>query len=60
MTASDDDLGYINYWGKPKPKFTDMEMAAMEGGHSIEEPAKPQMDFIKSLMLVKDSPKSLD
>lgn len=53
------DKIYHNFWGKPKPQFTDMEMAAMEGGHSLEEPAKPQMEFIKSL-LVKDSNKSLD
>lgn len=50
MTASNDNAGYINRWGKPKPKFTDMEMAAMEGGHSIEEPAKPQMEFLKELL----------
>ena len=50
---------YHNYWGKDKPVFTDMEMAAMEGGHSLEEPAKPQFDFIRSL-LVKDSNKGLD
>ena len=45
------DSGYVNFWGKPKPQFTDMEMAAMEGGHSIEEPTKPQFDFIKSLIV---------
>lgn len=28
--------GYVNYWGKPKPKFTAMELALMEGGHSLE------------------------
>ena len=53
------DKIYHNFWGKPKPEFTDMEMAAMEGGHSIEEPATPQFGFIKSL-LVKDSNKGLD
>ena len=47
---------YHNFWGKPKPQFTELEKAAMEGGHSLEEPAKPQMEFIKSL-LVKDSNK---
>ena len=30
-----DDI-YINYWGKQKPKFTEMELALMEGGHSLE------------------------
>ena len=50
---------YHNFWGKPKPQFTELEKAAMEGGHSLEEPAKPQMEFIKSL-LVKDSNKGLD
>lgn len=49
---------YHNFWGKPKPEFTDMEMAAMEGGHSLEEPAKPKFEFIKSL-LVKDSNQGL-
>ncbi len=26
---------YFNFWGKPKPKFTEMELALMEGGHSL-------------------------
>ena len=47
------DSIYHNFWGKPKPQFTDMEMAAMEGGHSLEELAT-QFNFIKSLS-VKDS-----
>lgn len=33
----DVDSIYINFWGKTKPKFTDMELALMEGGHSLEE-----------------------
>lgn len=49
MKSSVND-GYVNLWSKPKPQFTDMEMAAMEGGHSIEEPTKPLFDFIKSLI----------
>lgn len=57
---SDIDNVYVNFWGKPKPQFTELEKAAMEGGHSLEEPAKPQMEFIKSLMLGKDSNKGLD
>ena len=48
------DKIYHNFWGKPKPKYSEMEMAAMEGGHSLEEPGKPQFEFIKSLT-VKDS-----
>lgn len=51
------DKIYHNFWGKPQPRFTDMEMAAMEGGHSLEEPAAPQFTFIKSLP-VKDSNQS--
>ena len=41
---------YINFWRKPKetPKFTDMELALMEGGHSLEEP-KNTYSFIKEL-----------
>lgn len=30
-----DDI-YINFWGKQKPKFTELELAVMEGGHSLE------------------------
>lgn len=30
-----DDI-YHNFWGKQKPKFTAMELALMEGGHSLE------------------------
>jgi len=52
------DKIYHNFWGKPKPEFTELEMAAMEGGHSFEEPKPPQFDFIKSLF-VKDSNKGL-
>lgn len=39
---------YVNFWGKQKPKFTEMEIALMEGGHSLSEPAG-KMEFIKSL-----------
>lgn len=42
---------YVNFWGKPELQFTNMEIAIMEGGHSIEEPTKPQFDFIKSLIV---------
>lgn len=38
---------YINYWGKPKPEFTEYQLALMEGGHSIELPAK--YTFLKTL-----------
>lgn len=43
--------GYINYWGIEKPKFTDMEIALMEGGHSIHKEDK--FSFLKSLSEVK-------
>lgn len=42
------DSVYFNFWGKQKTKFTEMEMALMEGGHSLSEPVG-KMDFIKSL-----------
>ena len=48
---------YHNFWGKSKPEYTELERATMEGGHSLEEPVKPQFDFIKSL-LVKNSNQS--
>jgi hypothetical protein len=54
------DVGYINLWGKPKPEFTEMELALMEGGHSVSEPAKPHLEFIKSLILVENNGKSLN
>lgn len=51
---SDIDSVYINFWGKQKPEFTAMEVALMEGGHSLEKPAT--MSFIKSLSKpVKDT-----
>lgn len=40
-----DDV-YFNFWGKPQRKFTEMELALMEGGHSLEE---PKYEFIKTL-----------
>jgi hypothetical protein len=41
--------GYINLWGiTEKPQFSDMEMALMQGGHSIETEPKPEKySFIK-------------
>ena len=41
------DSVYYNFWGKQKPKFTDMELALMEGGHSIEREQK--YTFLKQL-----------
>jgi hypothetical protein len=40
-----------DYWLKTKvaPQFTDLEIAAMEGGHSIEKEKKETYSFIKSL-----------
>lgn len=40
--------GYINYWGIEKPQFTEMELALMEGGHSINQPEE-KYTFLKSL-----------
>lgn len=42
-----DKIGYVNHWGKPKPEYTEMELALMEGGHSLEKPVA--MPFLKSL-----------
>lgn len=42
---------YVNYWGKQKPQFTEMELALMEGGHDITTPKEIKMEFIKSLRL---------
>jgi hypothetical protein len=42
--------GYYNFWKVEKKKeFTEMEIALMEGGHSIEKPKKETYSFIKSL-----------
>lgn len=49
------ELGYKNYWGikEPKveeqPKFTDMQVALMEGGHSLEELETEKFMFLKTL-----------
>jgi hypothetical protein len=44
---------YYNFWKvKPviqKPMFTDMELALMEGGQSLEETKKETYSFIKSI-----------
>ena len=50
----DNSTGYYNFWGSNKPpleepKFTELEIALMEGGHSLEEPKKETYSFIKSL-----------
>ena len=50
----DNDCGYISFWKKKiitesKPEFTEMELAVMEGGHSIEELKVEKFSFIKSL-----------
>ena len=41
-----DDV-YVNFWGKTKPKFSELEIALMEGGHSLEKEEK--FSFLKSL-----------
>jgi hypothetical protein len=49
------DSVYINYWGSKNPvvenktKFTEMELALMEGGHSLDNPKLEKFSFIKSL-----------
>lgn len=45
-----DDI-YVNFWGKPAPKFSDMDIALMEGGHSLEKEEK--FSFLKSINEVK-------
>ena len=41
-----DDI-YVSYWAKPAPKFSEMELALMEGGHSLEEEKK--FSFLQEL-----------
>lgn len=43
------DSGYINFWRKSRPQFSEMEIALMEGGQSLEEPKPEKYSFIKSL-----------
>lgn len=49
FTKDEIDKLYPNPWNfKSKPKFTELEIAAMEGGHSIEiEAKKDTYSFIK-------------
>lgn len=48
------ESGYISFW-KSKPvtqetvKFTEMQLALMEGGHSLEETKVEKFSFLKSL-----------
>lgn len=42
--------GYVNFWGKTLPEFTEMELALMEGGHCLTQPVEVKMSFIKSLV----------
>lgn len=46
--------GYHNFWGKQKPEFTAMEIALMEGGHSLQLTEK--YSFLKSIKEVADDP----
>ena len=49
------DCGYISFWKKKEtpvqelPKFTEMQLALMEGGHSLEEKKVEKFSFLKSL-----------
>jgi hypothetical protein len=47
-----DDV-YVSFWGKPKKQFSEMEIALMEGGHSLEKESK--YDFLKSLPEVNEA-----
>ena len=49
-----DDIGYISPWGIKQPKkreFTDMELALMEGGHSLESPKEEKFSFLKEISM---------
>ena len=48
------DSVYINFWGREKPKFTDMELALMEGGHSLQKDNK--FSFLKSIKEIAGDP----
>ena len=48
FTKEEIDAIYPNYWKiKKQPEFTEMELAIMEGGGSLEK--EPKLPFIKSL-----------
>ena len=51
LSKEEIDKLYPNPWNfKAKPKFTELEIAAMEGGHSIEvEQKKEEYSFIRYL-----------
>lgn len=55
----DIDDSYVNFWGKPKAQFSEMELALMEGGHSIEQ-EKTKFSFIKSLKEVPSNSSNKD
>ncbi len=40
---------YFNFWGKPRREYTEMEVALMEGGHSIEPEKEDKFTFLKTL-----------
>ena len=45
-----DETGYVNFWGKPKPTFTEMEVALMEGGHSLtQDEVTKKYSFLKEI-----------
>ena len=46
--------GYVSFWKcklveESKPAFTDMQLALMEGGHSLEEKKTEKFPFLKEL-----------
>lgn len=50
-----DNNGYKNFWHSKDPKveqpveFTEMQIALMEGGHSLEEVKTEKFSFLKTL-----------
>lgn len=50
---------YHNFWGiKQAPKFTEMELALMEGGHSLQQAQKEdRFTFLKLLSENKNASK---
>ena len=49
ITKEEIEKAYPGFWVKPKPAFTPLEIAVMEGGHSLEENNTEAYSFIKFL-----------
>lgn len=49
MSSNIDDV-YVHFWSKPTQRFTEMELALMEGGHSLKQEASEQKySFLKQI-----------